>query len=309
MTRLERARLAAVAYREAGYNPLPSCPVERRPALKTYSDERDNGVHAFRLEPGKWHAENVQLACGKRWDLVVIDLDGPRAREVWSAWCHSLGWERTWCVGTPRGGLHLWYSCKHLPEMRKSILWKDGEKHSMIELLAESSLAIAPPSHRVIDGEVREYTLWKFGDRPAPLPRWVYSMTLARPAQQWTPPVPKLPPVAREKIRERHYDLTEVQAALVPEQRVELARSWGLRFACRGPNPKGWMRCHALDRVDSNPSASFDVNSGTYKDNRDGTVLPFFRLAEHLGAYRSWSEACDDVGARVIPWAAPVFSC
>jgi hypothetical protein len=80
--------------------------------------------------------------------------------------------------------------------------------------------------------------------------------------------------------------------------KAALARSWGLRIVARKPSPKGWLTCHAIDREDAHPSASFHPVTGVYNDHGELRRLAFFDLAVALGAYPSWLEAVQGLGAR-----------
>ncbi|MEM9703827.1 MAG: hypothetical protein AAF907_15420, partial [Planctomycetota bacterium] len=82
---------------------------------------------------------------------------------------------------------------------------------------------------------------------------------------------------------------------------------FGGRFA--GPaTADGWRPCHALGRKDRNPSASFNVRTGVYKDHGTGVALTLFDLAAEALVLADWRAARDQyaeqVGLPVDPPAA-----
>jgi putative DNA primase/helicase len=69
-------------------------------------------------------------------------------------------------------------------------------------------------------------------------------------------------------------------------------RSLGIKFSSSKPNDKGWLECHAWDRVDDNPSAGCNVRTGIYKDQAsDEKGYSIFDLAHRVGKYPSAKDA------------------
>jgi hypothetical protein len=300
-----------------GYNPLPSHVEIKRPAMKTYAHERDHGLPPEAVE--RWWAPNVQVALGARWRLCVVDLGGPPAVQVWAARlagvADHLRGEETWIVETPSGGVHLWYATPvHWTRAWNAALWVGEGKHSRVDLLGDGMLAMAPPSYRTIDGEVRHYRFVEGYSpasmpRPATLPNWVEVWAweargrLAEPGSGWARSSP--PPLALPKLRSKRWGrhwAREVHAALTPQMRLEVAREWGLeipRDAVRS-NARGWVPCRVIGREDRTPSAMFNVNSGCYHETPPaGRVVKFFDLAVELGRFSRWQDARDELGARL----------
>jgi hypothetical protein len=179
------ARDWARFYRSKGYNPLPSRRDRKVPALRSYTRERDNGIPDSLLE--HWHASNIQLACGARWGLAVVDLDGDRSLDTFLRLGGSGGHRppHTWAVRTanPDGscrGLHLWFDPEGEPVATRIIHgdWDEAarrfQKRSLIELKGEKALIVAPPSIHPETGQ---------GPRPAGCPP-----TPSGPGALTTPP-------------------------------------------------------------------------------------------------------------------------
>ncbi len=77
------------------------------------------------------------------------------------------------------------------------------------------------------------------------------------------------------------------------------AERLGLRFAAAEPESGGWLRCHAINRDDRNPSASFHVRTGRYRDHAgEGEGLSFFDLAARLLNLPDWRAARDRYAAE-----------
>ena len=81
------------------------------------------------------------------------------------------------------------------------------------------------------------------------------------------------------------------------------AEAVGLGLRIVGPpDAAGWCACYAADRPDGNPSASFNVRTGIYKDHAehgDGEWCSFFDLAARLDPDRfpNWRAARDHYAA------------
>jgi hypothetical protein len=284
-------------YRERGYNPLPSRPDAKRPFVK-YADAWEAPEPLSAAEFDRWGATSLQLMCGRRWRLLVIDLDGPEARERWA----KLGrTPATWVTHSGGNGHHVWFSIESGPDLPKAFLWKGDGNHSAIERLCDRSLVMAPPSIHPKTGE-----RYRFADKwhspaklpmPAPVPAWVLRLEpiTTRPE---APPVfvgsvPR--PTARAKAGGPRFHRADVLAA-IPDK-AALAASWGLRLAGR-PTPKGWVPCHAVGREDTRASAAIHRESGTYVDRGTDLRLSLFDLAAQLGVYADGRDAISDLGER-----------
>lgn len=66
----------------------------------------------------------------------------------------------------------------------------------------------------------------------------------------------------------------------------------GIRFANATKTRGGWVKCHSVDGQDNNPSAAFNVDSGYYKDWRDGRpAISAADLMVELGHADSFTNA------------------
>jgi hypothetical protein len=301
-------RDAADRYRAFGWNPLPSDPTLGHPPY-TYTTLRDRGA-----PESLWNhfpLDACQLATGSRWGLVVVDLDGEMAGDVWRSWTLFRPVPATWTVRTPRGGQHLWFG---VPQGGEPIAWrflwrladpsrKDGwAKHEAIELLGDGRLAMAPPSVRIKeDGEVVRYEFEPGHgpdeiERPAPLPEWVLTLPEVS-TPRIVSALPRRMPLKspRMPVGERLEWRSVFQSISDP---ASLAADYGLRLAAKEPNPSGWMRCHAIDREDRHPSAGFNPTTGAYAE-KDRSYLRFFELIAALSGISDWRDAITDVADRV----------
>jgi hypothetical protein len=86
---------------------------------------------------------------------------------------------------------------------------------------------------------------------------------------------------------------------MAEDDKIRLAREWGLRFTRDTPNHDGWCDCRAIDRTDRNRSAGFNARTGVYRDASTGQVLSLFDLGVALGAFSNWTEA--------VVWCAEHF--
>lgn len=283
-------------YRTRGYNPLPMRADAKRPFVR-YSEwwETPTPADLFdRFEPA-----GVQVMTGRRWRLLVVDLDGPEARDRWA----RLGrCPRTWATHSRGDGLHLWFTLPPgLPELRKAVLWKGDAPHSAIERLCDRSLIVAPPS--LHPGTGRRYRFASRAESPAGLPMpaecpgWVLALEPVRPVAPAAPPIPVVRPRPggpRKPVtgRVRAADVL----ATIPDK-AALAASWGLRITGRRAG-RGALECHAIGREDRHPSALLNPESGLYWDPWIGRAVGLFELAARLGVYRDWREAAEDLAGR-----------
>lgn len=288
------ARQAARFYRRLGWNPLPSCRDQKRPALKSWAQYRAEAIPDAWLEPGGWWTPNVQVLTGSAWGLTVIDCDGQAGRAAFQSWRppSDVG---TWVVKTPSGGRHLWYRLpESLEDCPSGFLWKGSGDHEAVEVLADGKQVVAPPS-RYGDKPAYEFVR---GPRelpePAVMPAWLLSQidTLRRRIVEYTTRRPG-PEVRGDALR---FDLNEVHAAI--PSLLDEAEAAGLRIAYRGRGH--WAKAHAVGRDDVNPSCSVHKGTGFYKDFASGETLPFFALLSALDPSRwpTWADAVNALGAR-----------
>jgi hypothetical protein len=284
----DRAGRAAAAYLRRGWQPLPSCRHAKKPALGRYRQYlRGEPIPAD--WPGRWWAPNVQLVCGVRWGLVVVDVDGPRAADRWAGWCDRNGLPPTWEVATRRG-THYWFippaGASSVPS---GLLWGVWDARATpprwtadvaIELLADTKtgsgkLAVAPPS---VHPEGHRYA-FRPGRSPADLPA-------PAPLPGWVAALPTMAaPPTRPRARKCVPGYTPEDRLMGPADRLAAARALGLEPAAGAPTEDGWLRCRALGREDRNPSASFNVNSGYYVEWGPGGMVSMSlrELAERFG--------------------------
>lgn len=309
------ARRWAALYRSWGYQPLPS---DDRPASEGGRKKPlVRFAHLWEAPAGedlfaRFRTRNVQLMTGRRWDLAVLDLDGPEAvRRVTAEWPKL---PRTWTVWHSRGGRegrHLWFRLpRGLGERRKRVLWAEWDgaaggwrKHAAVELLIDGSLVVAPPS---VHPETRNAYGFAAGLSPANLPRpallpcWVLDMPPVAPPESARPPAapvaPPPPPAGRGGPRA---SLRHVLDAIT--DKASVARDlWGLRFAARPSESAGWVSCHDPFREDANPSARFHLGTGGLW--RPGErVVPFCEIPVRLGLFRDYRETVADLSARFNP--------
>src|SRR5215471_12041699 len=111
MTRLARAE----GYAARGWFPFPCKVNSKAPATRSGFEAGTNDLVTIRQ---RWRTTdyNIGIWTGAA-NLVVIDLDvkpekGPPGIEAWILLCdkHGLGYEQTYCVVTPSGGLHVYFA-------------------------------------------------------------------------------------------------------------------------------------------------------------------------------------------------------
>ncbi|WP_422932085.1 bifunctional DNA primase/polymerase [Singulisphaera sp. PoT] len=294
---MRTAQLAALHYKSLGWNPLPSSRTDRHPVLR-YTKYWDAPVDPWILKSwDRWQVANVQLMCGVRWDLAVVDLDGETASDAWQSLGVYYDQPRTWTVRTGGGGWHLYYRIPSgIAELPKACLWDLGGDHSKIELLGDGALVIAPPSRHWRTGRLYEFVIGpRQMDRPAFLPRWVIGRAQAvREKPKAAFPPPPLPPPRSEFVG--HFNFRDVVRA-IPDK-APIASSWGLRFTGRRSG-KDWLECHAVGRDDHRPSAGFSPASGYYSEPYV-RHMDFFDLGVALGRYATWQDCCNDLGRQYI---------
>jgi hypothetical protein len=292
------ARRWADFFKARGWQPLPSRPDAKRPFVR-YAQWWDEEApeDLFDLHP----TTNLQLMCGRRWRLLVIDLDGDEARERFRAMAPRPV-PTTWATHSGGGGIHLWFTLP--PDLRvplpKAMVWRGEGEHSAIERLCDHSLIMAPPSIHPTTGRRYRFLDPAHSPRrmamPAPCPGWILDLAPVAPPRKAIPPAPR--PVAPIAVTVEHrgrYRAADV-LAVIPDP-VALAASWGLRIASYRRNGAGWCQCHAVGREDRTPSASISADTGRYWEPGERTIS-LFELGVRLGLYLDWKDAVADLGRR-----------
>lgn len=302
------ARRWASFYRQRGFNPLPMRIDAKRPLVR-FAKWWDTLAPEDLFD--QFESPSIQVMTERRWRLLVIDLDGPEARE----WFYGLGRPipRTWSTHSGGDGRHLWFRLPNWlsQEMPKSLLWgewdatlREGQggwvKRKMVERLCDHSLIVAPPSIHPKTGERYRFTSKQESPERLPMPAlcpgWILGLKPLSPP--W--PVALETPVVTHALRtvklssSRRYAAEDVLASI--HDKIGLAESWGLRVATRRPNQAGWCQCHAIGREDRNPSASISAESGRYWEPGERTIS-LFELGVRLGVYLDWRDAVSDLGA------------
>jgi len=264
-------------YRRRGYQPLPSRSDGRAPALLSYAELWDSPLskEAFDAQA----TLNIQLMCGVRWNLIVVDLDGEAARKAFiHLWSTNGETKFTWEVQTPSGGRHLWFR----PRIDRAScasgriwgLWdtaggKEGTggwmPHTGIEILGDKHLVTVPPSRRG-----RPYR-WVDGlsprqlPEPAILPAWIDDMPRLPQKLPLVPPpgrclvgpegvhgeLPGPPPGGGTKGSSATWDgvrygREDVIAAIHRSKAmIGVAKGFGITFFREETNNAGWCPCYA----------------------------------------------------------------
>lgn len=295
-------------YKFRGMQPLPSSPEAKRPLVR-YARWWESIAPAdlFLSHP----SSNLQVMTGRRWGLMVVDLDGEAAIARWPELAPAC--PRTWITHSGGGGRHLWFAIPAgLPPMPKARLWGvwdgaaregkgDWTPRLAIERLCDRSLVMAPPSiHPRTGRRYRFLAGHSPGDiaRPAMAPPHVLGLEPMRPPRAEAPAPIRIAARAPSSPVRGRWDARLVIDA-IPDK-IALAASYGLRVANRRPNAAGWCECHAIGREDRHPSASFNPTLGRYWEPDRGSI-GYFDLLVELGAYLTWQEACDDLGSQFLP--------
>lgn len=313
-----RALSAAQFFRRIGLVPLPSRMDSKQPTFTTYKRYQSEPVPKAIYSPDEWRTTNLQLMTGARTSgaikIIVIDLDGNMAPEVWKRICntHNYKPQGVWISQTGSGGRHIYFRLPHgMDSCSTRLIWglydplggpkQEGGwmKHMAIQLLGDGVLAVAPPSRHVKTGiEYQWIGKWSPAVFPLPseAPDWLIGMTgLSLPVN---------PKKSGSRFDSSHQtrkrfrpngnmgpDRDAVIAALPEGEKLRLVEAWGLRLGRNAGTGRGWVDCHAIGRDDKNPSAGFDPKTGVYHDFGSSTKLSFFDLAVVLGAYPDWRQA------------------
>jgi len=290
-------------YRDWGFQPIPSDPTDRKKPFIRYSDlwERPIGYDPFE----KFPLSNIQLMAGCYWGLVVIDLDGPEARDQWKILCRGRKFQ-SWEVRSGGGGTHFWFSTpRGMESLSTSRLWgvwdaeKSGwEKGKAIELLCDRKLIMAPPSIHPATSRVYNFNprqCHKQNPRPPVIPDWILDLApLPSPASTISLPGRASPSGLPGT------QLTTQQILEAIHDKEGLARQWGLKIVGRA-NSDGWAPCHIFWREDRDPSASFSPSSGRYWDPETGTKgISFIELGVRLGIFSDYQDGRNTLAATYV---------
>lgn len=183
-------RQAVEDYRELGLVPFPVCrPLGQGciqhgkctrpgkvPLVGAWQKIRNNPSHNASVDRKLVEFQyqvNLGLVCGVAGDLIVLDIDGTEGTSALDGWELMNGP----VVRTGRiGGWHRWYRASGLVMARKIALLPH------VDLLAEASFVLAPPSLHVSGNEYGHVgeSLWS-GEWPM-LPEWIEKLAhQARP--------------------------------------------------------------------------------------------------------------------------------
>jgi hypothetical protein len=298
-------------YRSLGFNSIPSCPILGHPPWR-YGHARDVGLSEKSFERmvtrDLW--TNIQIATGRKWGLVGLDVEGETAFNLLEGWQVWNTLPPTWTVRSPRG-LHYWF---YAPADSEPIgtrhLWQSKEPgaHDGVEIIGDASLLKAPPSGKVVDGVWREYR-WLPGRSPADLPLATFPDWLRRidHREQSVAKIPRRPLTgaynASVVTRWGGDELPNWKDVLasIPDK-VELARRLGLPLAKEKANASGWIAASCVFRPDRTPSASYSEKTGRWWEPGMGRnpITPF-DLGVALGHYPDFATALMSI-ARDYGW-------
>jgi Bifunctional DNA primase/polymerase, N-terminal len=319
---VQRALECATYLRTLGLTPLPSHTHDKLPAGGKYTHYYD-GAAVPESVYDEWSKPNIQVITGVSHlgptKIVVVDLDGDEAPDIWKKLCFHNRYEpsSTWMTRTGSGGTHLWYRLPPgVTECKSGIIWgvydtwgEEGNggwmKHKEIRILGDRALVVCPPSVHVKTGEryrfmpgcsPREHRL------PEVAPAWLLAMPrLVSPRFQDAKPRHVIRPP--ERLSGRHYMRQEVLDA-IPDK-VALLKAWGLKFDRETPNASGWASCFVPWREtpeNSRPSGTMHCLDGTFQDRKDNTSMSFFDVAAILqpGMFPKWTACKNWCGDRYI---------
>jgi hypothetical protein len=325
---LDLAREWAKLYEKKGWQPLPSRPDDKRPWLPSFAQWWEGGGPSADWLWANHPSGNIQVMCGRHWNLCGLDLDGAEGIEAFEQLCMDKGVRvpYTWKVTNDRTqGVHLWFSIPEKfrsgPRIPRRRLWgvwdktlKDGKGdwkgRAAIELLCDGCLLMAPPSIHPKKGTRYQFHRGQSPHElkyPAPIPMWLLTMPSADESMRPQKVVPGFHSGAlkpRGQFRDVKGDRwlpctpTEVKNAIY--DKVTLVEDWGVRFPHKRVNPAGWIKCHDIDREDKHTSASFNPRTGQFWRPLVGTVC-LFMLGVELNIYADWRAACTDLAHQFLP--------
>ncbi len=277
-------------YAGLGLNVLPSEMDRKKPRVK-FSHLWESAAPEF--PPDRWETTNLQVMTGRRWGLVVVDLDGPEAMAVWDAWVGERGLPRTWeSSRDPSKGRHVWLSVSPGPAIPSRFLWLGEGKHSAVEILADRKLVVAPPSRHVKTGQEYAFLPGRkpspYLSRPSPCPPWVLALPDVSPPSV----VPARPELTVNPVQSNPTGVSAEEVRSSISNPVDVLRGWGVRVCPGNPSPTGWLDCRSIYREDRNPSARVSAR-GSYWEPGMPKPLSLFDVGVELGLFASWKECKD----------------
>ncbi|WP_179769671.1 bifunctional DNA primase/polymerase [Streptomonospora nanhaiensis] len=155
------ARLAA-----SGVPVFPVAPRDKAPLIRNGRGFRDATTDLRQVEAWwrRFPQANIGVPTGAASGLVVVDVDvhGTNGYDALNRADRAglvTGWE--FLVRSPTGGLHLCYPAADEMEQRS---WQAGD--AGIDFRGDGGYIVAPPSLRVIDGEMVPYRITELGTAP-----------------------------------------------------------------------------------------------------------------------------------------------
>lgn len=151
----------------AGVPVFPVAPRDKVPLIRHGRGFRDATTDLGQVEAWwrRFPQANIGVPTGAASGLVVVDVDvhgtnGYNALNRADQADLIAGWE--FLVRSPTGGLHLYYPAADEMEQRS---WQAGD--AGIDFRGDGGYIVAPPSLRVIDGEIVPYRITELGTEPA----------------------------------------------------------------------------------------------------------------------------------------------
>ncbi|QVQ51359.1 bifunctional DNA primase/polymerase [Spiractinospora alimapuensis] len=158
---------AARGLASAGVPVFPVAPRDKVPLIRHGRGFRDATTDLRQVEAWwrRFPQANIGVPTGAASGLVVVDVDvhGTNGYDALHRADRAglvMGWE--FLVRTPTGGLHLYYPAADEMEQRS---WQAGD--AGIDFRGDGGYIVAPPSLRVIDGEMVPYRITELGTEPA----------------------------------------------------------------------------------------------------------------------------------------------
>lgn len=330
--RIAIAIVWAERYEGRGWRCLPSRCDDKRPLLPTYAHLWEGPFPSVRELWERHPSGNIQLMTGRRAGLVVVDVDGPDAIQAWKKLFDERGASipRTWISSRDeREGRHYWFTLPRPlrmgPYMGKRLLWGVWEpeanggrgawrKRAGIELLADKSLVMAPPSIHPATGQIYR---WHRGNDPlslphgpAQFPHWLVELDAAEDCRprNITPVLysPRLEPKPVRIDGELMLPAApSVIRGMLPKLRI-VERDWGVRIVSYRTNYEGWMKARKIGVEDRNPSAMFNPVTGRFWQPEgfppmvgEERSICLFGLGVWLGRYATWKECAYDLARKI----------
>jgi hypothetical protein len=319
------ARVWAELYDQKGWQPLPSRPDDKRPWLPSFAQWWEGGGPSAGWLWDHHPSGNIQVMCGRWWNLAVIDLDGEQGIEAFERMCVERGVRMpyTWKVTNDRTrGVHLWFTLPEkfrngprIPRRRLWGIWDEAQSdgkggwspRANIELLCDGCLVMAPPSVHPTKGTRYQFHRGQSPHEmryPAQMPLWLLVMPSAEEAIK---PKKKFPQWSGSRehakfnsVKPEWLPCTPTQVKMAIHDKADLVTRWGVRLPTRKTNEAGWIKCHDFDRPDEHLSASFNPRTGQFWRPLVGTVC-LFRLAVEMNIYPDWRAACTDLAHQYLP--------